>query len=176
MDIFHFTPQIHFSSFILHSYPGALGGYPYGPCQQFPFPPFLQWVLLVEDIGKRSGEQEESQVRIFILHLLCGAPQLKATLLSDGPLPTAHFLGSCNHFLPHLIRLGCQVVRDSCSALWSFSWTLPIFLKKLFYDFSLNYPVWKCHLISAWVLADPFLESGIRALLPGLESHRRSKP
>lgn len=121
MDIFHFTPQIHFSSFILHSHPGALGGYPYGLCQEFPFPPFLQWVLLVEDIGKRSGEQEESQVRIFILHLLCGAPQLKATLLSDGPLPTAHFLGSYNHFLPHLIRLGCQVVMDPCSALWSFS-------------------------------------------------------
>lgn len=119
MDIFHFTPQIHFPSFIL---PGALGGCPYGLHRQFPFLPFFHWVWLVEDIGKRPGEQEESKVRIFIpsSSQLCSSTKgHRSSQMAFSPQLT--FLVPVTTSSPHSFRLGCRVVMDPCPLLCCFS-------------------------------------------------------
>lgn len=166
MVITYFTPQIHFPLFIL---PGALGGYPYGLYEQFPFPPFFHWLWPVEDIGKRSGEQEENKNKVFI-----PSPSQLCSLTKGH--------GFCQMALSTLLTFLVPVATSSPHLFWLAVgwWWLPVpsfvafpklcshCCKQFLYEI-LNYSVWKCiwFLPGSWLVH--FCRVRLRALLLGLD-------
>lgn len=119
MDIFHFTPQVHFSSFIAILVPWVAI---HMDCAKISFPSILpmgfasrrHWQEIWRAGGK-SGRNIYSSPSLW-----CFSAKGHTPLRWPSP-PQLTFLVPLTTSSPIWSGWGCQVMMDPCSALWSFS-------------------------------------------------------